>query len=136
MVHPELTHDPIEMQGNLGTISHFIEEEDAVYVKFKNSNNAIGLYSTNAMLMLIPAEILLDKLRTDVDLFDITAQEVVDIMEIYQLHATGLLDARQGALDWAMTHEKISKAIVFSVEDWVEFQFGRSPRQQQPGRGI
>ncbi|MGJ1363236.1 hypothetical protein ACR79B_14350 [Sphingobacterium spiritivorum] len=111
-----------------------MDDESSAYVRF--NNGVIGLYGTDALLMLIPAEILLDKLRTDIDLLGLEASEVVDIMEMYQLHATGLLHAKEEALDWAVTHENISKAIVFSVEDWVEFQFGRSPRQQQSGRGI
>jgi len=62
------------------------------------------------------------------------ASDVVDIMEMYQLHATGIPEAQQEALDWAMTHDKISRAIVFSVEDWIEFQIGRPNKQS--GRGI
>ncbi|QGN22518.1 hypothetical protein [Elizabethkingia anophelis] len=134
MVHPDLTSDPVNMQAQLGTITHLVDEESSAYVRF--NNGVIGLYATDALLMLIPPEIVLDKLRTEVDLSLLEASEVVDIMEMYQLHATGLSHAKEEALDWAMTHERISKAIVFSVEDWVEFQFGRSQGQQQPGRGL
>src|SRR5690606_11421171 len=102
MVHPDLTIDPVNMQGQPGTITHLVDDESSAYVRF--NNGVIGLYGTDALLMLIPAEILLDKLRTDIDLLGLEASEVVDIMEMYQLHATGLLHAKEEALDWAVTH--------------------------------
>lgn len=86
--------------------------------------------------MLVPVDLVVDKLRSDIAIWNMDASEVVDIMEMYQLHATGIPEVQQEALDWAMTHDKISKAIVFSVEDWIEFQMGRPNQQQQPGRGI
>lgn len=68
---------------------------------------------------------------------DMEVSEVVDILEMYQLHATRVSALQQEALDWAMTHDKISRAIIFSVEDCVEFRLNRSDReQQQLGRGI
>ncbi len=134
MVHPDLTTDPVEMQGQMGTIAHLVDDDNAAYVRFKNG--VIGLYGTDALLTLIPNDLVIDKLRTDIGIYNMDASEVVDIMEIYQLHATRTTALQQEAFDWAMTHDKISKAIVFSVEDWVEFQFGRAPRQHNPGRGI
>ena len=134
MVHPELTTDPVNMQGHLATISHMLYEDCSAYVRF--SNQMIGLYRTDALLMLVPPEIIVDKLRTDVREMDMDASEVVDIMEMYQLYATGVPERQQKALDWAMTHDKISRAIVFSVEDWIDFQIDRLDQQQRPGRGI
>lgn len=134
MVHPDLTRGPINMQGHLGTISHVLYEDCAAYVKFKNG--MLGLYDTNALLMLVPPEIVVDKLRSEVYEMDMDASEVVDILEMYQLHATGKPSLQQEALDWAITHDKISKAIVFSVGDWIEFQIDRLDQQQKPGRGL
>lgn len=134
MVHPDLTTDPVNMQGHLATISHVLYEDCSAYVRF--SNQMIGLYSTDVLLMLVPPEIIVDKLRSDVREMDMDASEVVDIMEMYQLHATGVPERQQEALDWAMTHAKISRAIVFSVEDWIDFQIDRLDQQQRSGRGI
>lgn len=96
----------------------------------------IGLYDTNALLMLVPVDMAIDKLRSDRDMLNMNASDVVDIMEMYQLDATGIPEVQQEALDWAVTHDKISGAVVFSVENWIEFQIGRPNQQQQPGRGI
>lgn len=42
----------------------------------------IGLYSTDALLMLISPEIVLDKLRREVYEMNMDASEVVNILEI------------------------------------------------------
>ncbi|WP_138089792.1 hypothetical protein [Sphingobacterium daejeonense] len=49
----------------MGTITHIVDEGRAAYVRFKN--DAIGLYSTDALLMLIPPELVVDKLRADIE---------------------------------------------------------------------
>lgn len=134
LVHPELTSDPVNMQGHMATISHVIYEDSSVYVKFKNQ--MLGLYDANALLMLIPGEIVLDKLRTEVYEMDMDASEVVDILGIYLLDATGKPEQQQQALDWAMGNAKIMRAVVFSVDDWIDFQLDRLDQQQQPGRGL
>ncbi|MFB2121597.1 hypothetical protein [Parapedobacter sp. 2B3] len=67
---------------------------------------------------------------------DMDTAEVLDILGIYLLDASENPEHRQQALDWAMGNERIAQAIVFSVEDWIEFQIDRLDRQQQSGRGI
>ena len=89
-----------------------------------------------ALLMLIPGEIVLDKLRHDVYEMDMDASEVVDILGIYLLDATGNAQHQQDALDWAMGNDKVMKATVFSVREWIDFQLERLDRQQDSGRSI
>lgn len=134
MVHPGLTTDPVNMQGQMGTLTHLVGEDRLAYVRFKN--NVIGLYNTDALLILVPPELVVDKLRADIEIFEMDASEVVDILEIYQLYKTGITEVQKEAIDWAMTHDKISKAIVFSVEDRIGFQIDRPVQQQKPGRGL
>lgn len=134
MIHPELTSDPIHMQGRFGAINHVLYEDWSSYVLFQNQ--MLGLYTNDALLMLVPPEILVEKLRKDIYELDMDPSEVVDILEMYQLHTSGKVSLQQEALDWAMTHDKISKAIVFSVQDWIDYQIERLDRQQRPGMGI
>jgi SMC interacting uncharacterized protein involved in chromosome segregation len=134
MIHPELTTDPILRQGQLGTINHVIYEDWSSYVLFQNQE--LGLYTNDAILMLVPPEILVEKLRKDIHDLNMDAWEVLEILEMYQLHTSGKPSLQQEALDWAMTHDKISKAIVFSVQDWIDFQIERLDQQQDAGRGI
>ncbi len=134
MIHPELTSDPIHMQGRFGAINHVLYEDWSSYVLFQNQ--MLGLYTNDALLMLVPPEVLMEKLRKDIYELDMDPSEVVDILEMYQLHTTGKASLQQEALDWAMTHDKISKAIVFSVQDWIDYQIERLDRQQRPGMEI
>jgi hypothetical protein len=134
MIHPELTSDPIHMQGRFGAINHVLYEDWSSYVLFQNQ--MLGLYTNDALLMLVPPEILVEKLRKDIYELDMDPSEVVDILEMYHLHTSGKTSLQQEALDWAMTHDKISKAIVFSVQDWIDYQIERLDRQQRPGLGI
>ena len=134
LVHPNLTQDPVNMQGHMGRISYVLYEDSSVYVKFKNQ--MLGLYEADGLLMLIPGEIVLDKLRHDVYEMDMDASEVVDILGIYLLDATGKQEQQQQALDWAMGNSKIREAIVFSVQDWIDFQLDRLDQHQQPGRRL
>lgn len=134
MIHPELTSDPIHMQGRFGAINHVLYEDWSSYVLFQNQ--MLGLYTNDALLMLVPPEILVKKLRKDIYELDMDPSEVVDILEMYKLHTSGKTSLQQEALDWAMTHDNISKAIVFSVQDWIDYQIERLDRQQRPGMGI
>lgn len=134
MIHPELTSDPIHMQGRFGAINHVLYEDWSSYVLFQNQ--MLGLYTNDALLMLVPPEVLVEKLRKDIYELDMDPSEVVDILEMYQLHTSSNASLQQEALDWAMTHDKISKAIVFSVQDWIDYQIERLDRQQRPGTGI
>ena len=133
MIHPDLTSDPINMQGFLGTINHVLYEDCASYVRFKN--HMIGLYSHDALLMLVPPEIVAEKLRKNIYEMNMDTSEIVDILEMYQMHATGKIHLQQEALAWAMTHAKISNAVVFSVQDWIDFQIERLDQQQNSGLG-
>ncbi|VTP91357.1 Uncharacterised protein [Sphingobacterium daejeonense] len=133
MVHPDLIQDPANMQGHMGTITYLVDEGRAAYVQF--NNDAIDLYSTDALLMLIPPELAVDKLRADIDISDMDVTDVADILEMYLHHTSGRPGAQREALNWAMSHDKISKAIIFSVKDWIEFLKERFHFEQSPGRG-
>lgn len=132
MVNPNLTQDPVHMQGIIGTISHVNYEADSVYVKFKNQ--MLGHYSADALLMLIPAEVALDKIRSEIYDRDLDAYEVVDILDIYLLDSTKDPAQRLQALDVAMYRQKLRNTIVFSVQDWIDIQLERLDMEQEQGR--
>ena len=130
MVHPTLTHDPVHMQGHMGTIYSLDIEKDEVLVKFKNQ--MIGLYGTDALLMLVPGEEILDKLRAHLD-EEIDGQDVIDILGLYLLDATGELDHRKEALDLAMSRSNLMFATVVSVQDYIDVHRGLDS-DYEPGR--
>ena len=132
MVHPDLTTDPVHMQGIIGTISHVDYEADTVCVKFKNQ--MLGLYQADALLMLIPAEIVVDKLREEVYEMDIDGSDVVDMLGVYLLDSSKDPESRQQALDWAMGNTISKRTIVFSVQTWIDIQLDRLDMEQAQGR--
>lgn len=93
MVNPGLTSDPVNMQGIIGTISYVDYETDSVYVKFRSET--LGLYSADALLMLIPGNVVLDKLRQDVRQMDMDSSDVVDILGVYLLDSSQNKEYRQ-----------------------------------------
>lgn len=131
MVHPTLTHDPVHMQGHMGTIYNLDVAKDEVLVKFKNQ--MIGLYSTDALLMLVPGEEILDKLRAHLH-EEIDGQDVIDILGLYLLDATGELNYRKEALDLAMSRSNLMFATVVSVQDYIDVHRDLDP-DYKPGRG-
>lgn len=131
MVHPTLTYDPVHMQGHMGTIVHVDTGKDEVLVRFKNQ--MLGLYSSDALLMLAPGLEILDKLRQDLH-EHIDGEDVLDILGIYLLDATGNLDYQKEALDQATSRAKLMFATVLSVQDYIEIHWIDRP-DQHPGRG-
>lgn len=85
MVHPTLTHNPVNMQGHMAKIISVDAAKDEVMVRFKNQ--MLGLYEANALLILIPGMEILDKLRSDSE--DLDRYDLVDVLGIYLLDATG-----------------------------------------------
>jgi hypothetical protein len=61
LVHPELTKDPAGKSGQVGIITGTELENDNIYVGF--GRNGQGLYGTDALLLLRPAEQLKDLLH-------------------------------------------------------------------------
>lgn len=131
MVHPALTYDPENMRGEMGTISHVDMEKDEVLVRFKDQFSS--LYSTDALLMLIPGNMILDKLRQDAD--EIEADDWLDILGIYMLDAATLNEPRQrAALDLAMSRPNLRLATVITVQDWIDLNLDNG-HDLEPGRG-
>lgn len=133
MVHPKLIQDPINMQGSVGTISRTLYEDCASYVNFGHDH--FGVYNNGNLFMLMPTEIALGKLSNHIDAMDLDASEVLDIFRIYMLNESGISEKQETALRLAVASPVISEAIVFTVQDWIDFQINRLDQQKNPGRG-
>ncbi|HZY35583.1 MAG TPA: hypothetical protein VFE53_02980 [Mucilaginibacter sp.] len=53
LVHPDLVHDPVNRQNQVGVISHADLMNDDIFVSFEGEQ---GLYASDALLTLLPAE--------------------------------------------------------------------------------
>ena len=118
MVHPTLTNDPVNMQGELGLISLIDTKKDEVYVRFKNQMH--GLYSADALLMLVPGLEILDKLRADSE--ELERYDFIDILGIYLLDATGEEKFQRSALELAMSRSSLVFATIISVQDYIDLR--------------
>jgi len=127
MVHPTLTHDPVNMQGHMARIVSVDVANDEVMVRFKNK--MLGLYEANALLTLIPGMQVLDKLRSDLE--DLDSYDMVDILQIYLLDSTGEEKHQREARDMATNRANLSFATVISVQDYIDLQrdFGEYEEQ-------
>jgi hypothetical protein len=52
LVHPDLVHDPVNRQNQVGVISHADLVNDDIFVNFDGEQ---GLYASDALLTLLPA---------------------------------------------------------------------------------
>lgn len=116
MVHPTLDHDPMNKQGELGTISHIIQDLDDIYIHFPNGQ--LGLYSSDALLMLIPGPFIIDKLRGEHQ--DLQPSDLLAILEIYLLQSTGELKYQQEAMRIALSNSQLFFATVVCLKDWID----------------
>jgi hypothetical protein len=133
MIAPNLADDPLNMQGYMGTVSHFNADQSQAYIKFQNQS--LGLYDTESLWMLVPGFSVVDKLRY-MDEDDIHPNELVDLLDIYLLDATGELQNQKKALDQATDKANIMYAAVVTVRDWIEnFLDYDENIEQGPGRG-
>ena len=116
MVHPNLTHDPVNMQGQMGTIARIDLDKDDILVRFKNQ--MIGLYSADALLTLIPGMEVLDKIRADSE--DMERYDLVDLLGIYLLDATKEEKYQREALNMAMSRATLMYAAVIGMQDYID----------------
>jgi hypothetical protein len=120
MVHPTLTYDPVNMQGFMGSIARVDIDKDEVLVRFKNQ--MLGLYSADALLMLIPGMEVLDKLRAETE--DLDEYDLIDVLQIYLLDATPDKKRQREALELATRRANLMFATVISVQDYIDLKRG------------
>jgi hypothetical protein len=116
MVHPTLNHDPVNRQGDIGTIIHAVQQQDDVYVQFQNQ--VLGLYSADALLMLIPGPFIIDKLRLELE--GLKPADLLDILHIYLLQSSGQLTYQKEAMHLAFSNSKLFFATIVSLRDWID----------------
>jgi hypothetical protein len=71
LIHPQLTNDPADKAGKVGIITGADLEKDNIFVGFGRAGQ--GVYGSDAVLLLRPAEQLkdlLEKYKVDMDVKD------------------------------------------------------------------
>ena len=132
MVHPNLTQDPANRQGQTGKITNVVHENDEVFVRF--DDNSISLYSSDALLLLKPASLILESLRSAIYGIDyLNSKDIVGILDVYALQASGQI---KEALELAISNETVRIASIVFVDDWIDRGYtDEQDRGQSPNIG-
>ncbi|RKR80623.1 hypothetical protein BDD43_0748 [Mucilaginibacter gracilis] len=116
IVHPLLTHDPQRMQGQIGIISNIVHENDEVYVEFPY--NKTGIYSRDAVLTLLPKEMLLAHIHDKLE--ELEPKDARILLDIYRLQRNGQPAAIEEALRWAIGYDTIGRDALVTVKDYID----------------
>lgn len=83
MVHPDLTTDPISMQGNVGKVV----EDNFDYLLIEFPENIRGRYDHNGVITLLPCKTILDYLLNNFEMLSMTHRKVLVQIAKLQLDA-------------------------------------------------
>lgn len=120
MVHPHLTSDPISRQGEIGVIMSADLVKDEVYVGF--GNNAQGLYSTNALLVLRDPNVICEEVIAHIGDFKL-------LMEIVILQEKNSVNYLRDAMEIAITNERTMAYSTLSMQEKLGIDLGEAQEQ-------
>ena len=126
MVHPKLENDPVKRQAQVGIITSADLTKDEVYVGFGNS--PLGLYSTNALLVLKPHNDLYQDILTNIKNMD--TPDFKTLMEITILQEKSSVNSLRDAMELAATNERILAYSTVSLQDRLGLVREESHQQQ------
>lgn len=112
LVHPELSEDPVNKQGQVGTITFSDPLNDEFFVSFGKET---ALYSSDALLAFKKPNAIYDDLLANIKNMD--KQEIKDLYRIGML-----LDSRQPkdqklAMDMVLANPKIREYTLVSLKE-------------------
>lgn len=113
LVHPNLMTDPVQRQGQVGMITSTNLEKDEVYVGFGNS--PLGLYSTDALLVLKPYQNLYQDILTHIKEMDTPDFKI--LMEISLLQEKNSVNQLRDAMELAGTNERTLNFSTISLQE-------------------
>jgi hypothetical protein len=114
MVHPELIKDPAGKSGQVGIITGTELENDNIYVGF--GRNGQGLYGTDALLLLKPAEQIKDLLHTNRQELNVLDYKAVFQIALLQEFIPSTAKIKT-AMSLTLQSEAVRNLAMRSVED-------------------
>lgn len=132
LVHPELTTDPAQRQGQVGTINSIDLPRDEVYVSFGSA--PLALYATDALLVLKPHQ---DLYR---DLMDALPQmethDFKTLLRISMILENGSPRQLRNALEMVTDNDQTMKHATISLQDKIEQSLAQDQQHdRQKGLG-
>lgn len=126
MVHPKLENDPVNRQAQVGIITSVDLAKDEVYVGFGNS--PLGLYSTDALLVLKPHNEMYTDILTHIKEMD--TPDFKTLMEITLLQEKSSVNYLRDAMELAATNERTLAYSTVSLQDKLGLVREESREQQ------
>jgi len=113
VVHPELTTDPVERQGQIGIIALADLDKDLITVGFGGS--PLGKYSSDALLLLKPKQELYLDIMSKVKEMDVETFKTlleINMKQEYPTHKN-----ISDALQLAISNPQVMEYSMISLED-------------------
>ncbi|TSJ44397.1 hypothetical protein FO440_09520 [Mucilaginibacter corticis] len=121
LVHPELTDDPAQKQGQVGMITGADLETDDVYVSFGRGENA--RYSTNALLVFKPADKIYELLMNDARQANYDDFKALFQVNLMQQH--GLTPLVRKAMEFVKDNKIVREFAMDTIESQLKLEQNR-----------
>ncbi|MEJ5962917.1 hypothetical protein [Pedobacter immunditicola] len=126
MVHPKLTSDPVQRQGQLGVITSADLAKDEIYVGFGSS--PLGLYSSDALLVLKPNNELYEDILTHIK--EMNTPDFKTLMEITLLQEKDSVNLLREAMELAATNERTLEYSTVTLKNSLRLDRQENQAQQ------
>ena len=113
LVHPDFDDDPAQKQGQVGMITGADLANDDIYVSFGKGENA--RYSTNALLVFKPAEVIYDLLMNDARKASQADFKALFQVNLMQQH--GLTPLVRKAMDFVKDNKVVRELSMDTLEN-------------------
>jgi len=115
LVHPELTNDPANKQGEIGFITAAILNTDEFYIGFDDKE--VGFYGADALLMLNESELIYDFI--DQNFGKLSTQDFKDLKNIVLLQLQGTEKHTRAALELVQKNTNIRDAATMGLDSFL-----------------
>ena len=116
LVHPNLTTDPADRQGQLGTVSHVSYDNEVIEVSFADGHKS--LYATDALLVLKPHSELFREMMDA--LKQMGPQDFKTLLRISMILENGTPRQQYEALDLALVNEEVLRFATTNLSSRLE----------------
>jgi len=123
MVHPDLTTDPVDRQGQIGRVAS-IDDRETVIVSFTDGVN--GKYDRTGLLTLLPRQVIIQGILSNIN--EQPAQDQRCLLNIRRLVNQ---NKYAKALQVAMSNDSAKFFCTTSLDKWVEMQSQKKPEHKQ-----
>lgn len=127
LVHPNLTDDPVNKQGQMGMIMFAEPEKDDIYVTFGKNERA--LYSTDALLVFKKPNEIYQQLMTNVK--DIPVADLKALYRIGMLLDNGTSKGAREAMQLAVDNLGILNKAMETLQSKLGLDIGNPVEQEQ-----